>query len=127
MAKPAKRSSKSSTSKSTVDKLAKAAMSKEMLAAGLTAAAAAIAASPKARKAIREAGLDAADTASNAASSMAIDFHHSRCRLQKPHQDVDQGCLAAARFSRDPDAFAALDRQRDIVQRASPAGIVETD
>ena len=56
--------------KNTFDKLAKAAMSREMLAAGLTAAAAAIAASPKARKAIRDAGLDAADSASQAASSM---------------------------------------------------------
>ncbi len=53
-----------------MDKIAKAAMSREMLAAGLTAAAAAIAASPKARKAIREAGLDAADSASAAATQM---------------------------------------------------------
>ena len=57
--------------KDTVDKIAKAAMSKEMLAAGLAAAAAAISASPKARRAIRDAGLDAADTASQAASSVA--------------------------------------------------------
>jgi hypothetical protein len=57
-------------SKATFDKIAKAAMSREMLAAGLTAAAAAIAASPKARKAIRDAGLDAADTASQAATQM---------------------------------------------------------
>ncbi len=41
------------SNKNTFDKIAKAAMSREMLAAGLTAAAAAIAASPKARKAIR--------------------------------------------------------------------------
>ena len=53
-----------SSNKATLDKIAKAAMSREMLAAGLTAAAAAIAASPKARKAIRDAGLDAADSAS---------------------------------------------------------------
>jgi hypothetical protein len=60
----AKSSSKGgSGSKATFDKIAKAAMSREMLAAGLTAAAAAIAASPKARKAIRDAGLDAADSA----------------------------------------------------------------
>jgi hypothetical protein len=57
-------------SKATFDKIAKAAMSREMLAAGLTAAAAAIAASPKARKAIRDAGLDAADSASQAATQM---------------------------------------------------------
>src|SRR6476620_2818749 len=56
--------------KTTLDKIAKAAMSREMLAAGLTAAAAAIAASPKARKAIRDAGLDAADSASQAATTM---------------------------------------------------------
>jgi len=58
------------SSKSNFDKIAKAAMSREMLAAGLTAAAAAIAASPKARKAIRDAGLDAADSASQAATQM---------------------------------------------------------
>ena len=58
------------SNKSTMDKIAKAAMSREMLAAGLTAAAAAIAASPKARRAIRDAGLDAADTASTAATQM---------------------------------------------------------
>ena len=46
-----------SSSKSTIDKIAKAALSREMLAAGLTAAAAAIAASPKARKAIRDASM----------------------------------------------------------------------
>jgi len=64
MAKNITRKKSSGKSKeSTVDKLAKAAMSKEMLAAGLTAAAAAIAASPKARKKIRDAGLDAADSA----------------------------------------------------------------
>ena len=55
----------------TLDKLAKAAMSKEMLAAGLAAAAAAISASPSVRRKIRDAGLDAADSASSAASSMA--------------------------------------------------------
>jgi len=54
-----------------MDKIAKAAMSKEMLAAGLTAAAAAIAASPAARKKIRDAGLDAADTAQQAANNVA--------------------------------------------------------
>ena len=39
-------------------------MSHEMLAAGLAAAAAAISASPTARRKIRDAGMDAADTAS---------------------------------------------------------------
>ncbi len=73
MARPARKTASNSTSKtkSTVDKIAKAAMSKEMLAAGLAAAAAAISASPKARKAIRDAGLDAADTAQQAASNVA--------------------------------------------------------
>ena len=46
----------------TVDKLAKGEICKEMLAAGIAAAAAAISASPKAHRAIRDAGLDAADT-----------------------------------------------------------------
>ena len=72
MAKSARKSSSSDPRRAidTVDKLAKAAMSKEMLAAGLAAAAAAISASPKARRAIRDAGLDAADTASQAATNM---------------------------------------------------------
>ena len=61
---PKKASAGSSSRKDTVEKLAKAAMSKEMLAAGLAAAAAAISASPAARRKIRDAGLDAADTAS---------------------------------------------------------------
>lgn len=64
------RSASSAQSKANFDKLAKATMSREILAAGLTAAAAAIAASPKSRKAIRDAGLDAADNASQAASAM---------------------------------------------------------
>ena len=70
MAKVSSKSSgkkSSGSNKTTIDKIAKAAMSREMLAAGLTAAAAAIAASPKARRAIRDAGLDAADSASSAA------------------------------------------------------------
>ncbi|HEX4761164.1 MAG TPA: hypothetical protein VFU87_00030, partial [Sphingomicrobium sp.] len=70
MAKSTKRKGSSRSKSTTVDKLAKAAMSKEMLAAGLAAAAAAISASPKARKAIKDAGMDAADTASSAASSV---------------------------------------------------------
>lgn len=60
--------------KETVDpvgRLAKAPMSKEMLAAGLAAAAAAISASPAARKKIKEAGLGAADVASQATSNVA--------------------------------------------------------
>src|SRR5689334_14420562 len=69
MAKSSRKTS-SGSGDSTVDKLAKGAMSKEMLAAGLAAAAAAISASPKARRAIRDAGLDAADTASQAATNM---------------------------------------------------------
>jgi hypothetical protein len=71
MAKSTRKTSSRSGSGSkgnSVDKLAKAAMSKEMLGAGL--AAAAISASPAARRKIRDAGLDAADTASQAANSM---------------------------------------------------------
>ena len=53
----AKSSKKSGGGKDTLDKLAKAAMSREMLAAGLAAAAAAISASPAARRKIRDAGI----------------------------------------------------------------------
>src|SRR5258708_20502367 len=71
MAKSARKSSSGSASGTdTVDKIAKAAMSKEMLAAGLAAAAAPISASPKARRAIRDAGLHAADTPTQAASNV---------------------------------------------------------
>src|SRR3954453_7162951 len=73
MAKSARKSSSKSSSSSgnaTVDKIAKAAMSKEMLAAGLAAAAAVISASPKARRAIRDAGLAGADPARQAATNM---------------------------------------------------------
>ena len=73
MAKAAKKSTSKSSGNDTVDKLAKAAMSKEMLAAGLAAAAAAISASPAARRKIRDAGLDAADTASQAATKCCIE------------------------------------------------------
>ena len=61
---------KAPSSETTIDRIAKAAVSREMLAAGLTAAAAAIAASPTARRKIRDAGLDAADSATSAATSV---------------------------------------------------------
>ena len=70
MAKSTSRKGSSSSKNDTLDKIAKAAMSREMLAAGLAAAAAAISASPAARRKIRDAGLDAADTAQAAASTM---------------------------------------------------------
>ena len=85
-----------SSTKVNFDKLAKAAMSREMLAAGLTAAAAAIAASPKARRAIRDAGMDAADSASNAASNMVSNASQARLadrrggRRRRPARDVGQ-------------------------------------
>ena len=63
------KSSKKTGGSDAFDKIAKAAMSREMLAAGLAAAAAAISASPAARRKIRDAGLDAADSAQAAASS----------------------------------------------------------
>jgi hypothetical protein len=66
----AKSSKSKGSGNDTLDKIAKAAMSREMLAAGLAAAAAAISASPAARRKIRDAGLDAADTAQAAASTM---------------------------------------------------------
>ena len=60
----------STGSETTIDRIAKVAISREMLAAGLTAAAAALAASPTARRKIRDAGLDAADSATTAATSV---------------------------------------------------------
>ena len=70
MAKSTQKSLRFSSARTRVDKLAKAAMSHEMLAAGLAAAAAAISASPAARRKIRDAGLDAADTASQLRATM---------------------------------------------------------
>jgi len=51
-----------------MDKLQDAVLSREMLAAGITASAATIVASPKARRALREAGRNVADTTSSAAN-----------------------------------------------------------
>src|SRR4249919_2316327 len=71
MAKGTTNSGGKSTSKeTTIDRIAKVAVSREMLAAGLTAAAAGLAASPTARRKIRDAGLDAADSATSAATSV---------------------------------------------------------
>ena len=71
-ASPKKTSKKSPTKrapkKTTMDKLQDAVLSREMLAAGITASAATIAASPKARRALREAGRNVADTTSSAAN-----------------------------------------------------------
>jgi hypothetical protein len=80
MAKSTSKSgSKGSSEETTIDKLARAAVSREMLAAGLTAAAAAIAASPTARRKIRDAGMDAADSASSAATAV-MSAHRSSAR-----------------------------------------------
>ena len=64
------KSSKGKSAKSNLDKIAKAAMSREMLAAGLTAAAAGMAASPKARQGNKDAGMEPPDGASGAATQM---------------------------------------------------------
>ena len=71
---PGARSTDKASGKIDFDKIAKAAMSREMLAAGLTTAAAAITAHPKARRAIRDAGMDAADSASG-----RRDQHDQQC------------------------------------------------
>lgn len=63
---------KRSARSTTVTKLTESAMSREMLAAGLAAAAAAISASPQSRKAIRNAGLSAANSSGRAVSSVMI-------------------------------------------------------
>jgi len=71
-ASPKRTSKKSPTKrapkKTTMDKLQDAVLSREMLAAGISASAATIAASPKARRALREAGRNVADTTSSAAN-----------------------------------------------------------
>ena len=92
MAKSSK--SKRSSGNDTLDKLAKAAMSREMLAAGLAAAAAAISASPAARRKIRDAGLDAADTAQAAAASMVTNASKLGSLIAEAVADAAQRVLS---------------------------------
>ena len=92
--------------KATFDKIAKAAMSREMLAAGLTAAAAAIAASPKARKAIRDAGLDAADSASAGSDQMMTNASKLGSLIAEAVADAAQRVLSG----KWADEATALDR-----------------
>src|SRR4051812_27296070 len=70
MAKSSKKSDPFAQWKDTMDGLTRAAMRKERLAAGFAAAAAAISEGPAARRKIRDAGLDAADSASQAATNV---------------------------------------------------------
>ena len=99
--------SSSSGSKTTMDKIAKAAMSREMLAAGLTAAAAAIAASPGARRKIRDAGLDAADTASSAATAMATSASKLGSLIAEAVAEAAQRVLSGNWAANDDDAAGA--------------------
>ncbi len=88
----------------TLDKLAKAAMSKEMLAAGLAAAAAAISASPTARRKIRDAGVDAADTATNAATSVMSSASRLGSLIAGAFADAAQKVLSGNYFSGGEEA-----------------------
>src|SRR5690349_1326577 len=117
-------SSKSSgggSKKTTMDKIAKAAMSREMLAAGLTAAAAAIAASPKARKAIRDAGLDAADSASQAATTMMTNASKLGSLIAEAVADAAQRVLSGKWIEEGSGASAPVAAaSRPAAKRAAP-------
>ena len=95
---------KSKSGNPTLDKLAKAAMSREMLAAGLTAAAAAIAASPTARKKIRDAGLDAADSAQTAATAMMSNASRLGTLIAEAVADAAQRVLSGKWMDEMPAA-----------------------
>jgi hypothetical protein len=92
---------------STMDKIAKAAMSREMLAAGLTAAAAAIAASPGARRNIRDPGLDAADSASTAANQMMSSASRLGSLIAEAVADAAQRVLSGNWANNDNDDSGA--------------------
>src|SRR5438552_12119192 len=113
---PRKGSSDSASGNATMDKLAKGAMSKEMLAAGLAAAAAAISASPKARRAIRDAGLDAADTASQAASNMMASATKLGSLIAEAVADAAQRVMSGKWMPEEAAATA-----RKTATRAKPA------
>jgi hypothetical protein len=99
--------SKGSSGNTTLDKIAKAAMSREMLAAGLTAAAAAIAASPGARRKIRDAGLDAADSASSAATQMMTSASKLGSLIAEAVADAAQRVLSGNWANNDNDDAGA--------------------
>ena len=111
----------SGSSKTNFDKIAKAAMSREMLAAGLTAAAAAIAASPKARKAIRDAGLDAADSASQAATTMMTNASKLGSLIAEAVADAAQRvCRANGPMRAAPAYRQRPSRWQERPRRAKP-------
>src|SRR5262245_44487395 len=105
------------SNKNTFDKIAKAAMSREMLAAGLTAAAAAIAASPKARKAIRDAGLDAADSASQAATQMMSNASKLGSLIAEAVADAAQRVLSGKWADEVSTSTAS---SKPVAKRAAP-------
>ena len=107
------------TNKANFDKLAKAAMSREMLAAGLTAAAAAIAASPKARKAIRDAGLDAADSASQAATAMMTKASKLGSLIAEAVADAAQRVLSG-KWADEAGGTAVTATSKPVAKRAAP-------
>src|SRR5436190_20076432 len=121
MAKTSRRgaSSSSGANKTTLDKIAKAAMSREMLAAGLTAAAAAIAASPKARKAIRDAGLDAADSASAAATQMMNNASKLGSLIAEAVADAAQRVLSG-KWADDVGGTRVTATSKPVARKAAP-------
>jgi hypothetical protein len=107
------------SSKATLDKIAKAAMSREMLAAGLTAAAAAIAASPKARKAIKDAGLDAADSASQAATTMMTNASKLGSLIAEAVADAAQRVLSG-KWADDVGGTGVTATSKPVGRKAAP-------
>src|SRR5512134_3405497 len=121
MAKTSSSRSKSGggSNKNTLDKIAKAAMSREMLAAGLTAAAAAIAASPKARKAIKDAGLEAADSASQAATTMMTNASKLGSLIAEAVADAAQRVLSG-KWADEGVVSTGTASSKPVAKRAAP-------
>lgn len=103
----------------TLDKIAKASMSKEMLAAGLAAAAAAISASPKARRKIHDAGLDAAETASQAASNVVSSATKLGSIIAEAVADAAQR-VASGKWDAEGDATDRTRKRSSRVTSRSP-------
>ena len=107
------------SNKSNFDKIAKAAMSREMLAAGLTAAAAAIAASPKARKAIKAAGMEAADRARQAATTMMTNASKLGSLIAEAVADAAQRVLSG-KWAEDEGATGVTKSSRPVATKSAP-------
>src|SRR3954463_1243253 len=55
-------------------------------------------------------------------SDATVDLCPSLCRLGDPRQDLEQRGLAGTIAADEPDSFAFVDRQRDVLEREEVDG-----